>query len=598
MKTITCTLPSDDGYDTSSVRSSKPNSVSMEDGESSSEHGSEDFYKELAEISETSSEIDQKEFQQLEGKQFSRKSDNVFPLSFNHSLQHADENNVYIKSCLCGGLLSILLYIRPDALLFVGLLSLATVNLKHMFNILRCRRFYCLLGGAAGGLLVAICNDLLFFGDIILSPLNWVQFNVISGFSSTLFGESQWSFYMEEVFFKTWAVAALTSVCLIFTATVCFSQIIHIIYLTYVQLYYFIYRSNCSPHLLDNIKQFTQFAKTYRLKRYGFAILLLVMIYSCFGHKECRFLHDILILMLILASGISISIIKRVSTNSVVNERAIITIFFIAFCYNQFTSFENRGSKHESNMIENLASNQHEVDSNKCLHHMSMQKDVTGLFLERKIMATASYSILHQNIPTVFITTKEFVEYHPSRLVDTHRSCYLCSDWPKSHAKYHSINSCADVIDQSNARYLLKKIIDSPHYNYAIVSVKKSFFYPGFVKVLTTPTVALWRRTYDREAEARMMEVSAEIPQFGANVTGIEYQGEVLKLIGNYKAAVVRFQTVLKRGHLSSRVYASLAFCLHRDGDHKGMSRVLRACYKQYDKDSCNAGGRAYVLDR
>ena len=275
-------------------------------------------------------------------------------------------------------------------------------------------------------------------------------------------------------------------------------------------------------------------------------------------------------------------------------KRTIVFAALLTFATDQYASFAS-GKGYNYKTERYLQKNR---DVNQCLHRISTQNDVTGVFLESKIMACGAFSIMHQNVPILFLTAKEFVEYSPSRLAFTHRPCVLCSDWPRSRAGFHSLNTAADVIHEQNARYLFKKIVESRHYNYAVVSANKTFFYPGFIKILETPSVALWKRTFNPEAETVMARKAAGIPQYGTSMEGLVYEAEVLKQLGNYKAAIARFREALSRGHDRASIFSSLAFCLQRDGDNKHMVEVMQTCYRKYKQAECHGGGKAYILDR
>lgn len=99
------------------------------------------------------------------------------------------------RLCLAAFVGTTALYIRPDFLLSVaGLLVIAMSGCLSM----RGSQLLVITAGSCGALLGCIAIDRAFFGELVVTPVQWVSFNVLEGHAA-LTGESPALYYITDV---------------------------------------------------------------------------------------------------------------------------------------------------------------------------------------------------------------------------------------------------------------------------------------------------------------------------------------------------------------------------------------------------------------
>ncbi|RUS70684.1 hypothetical protein EGW08_021560 [Elysia chlorotica] len=587
----------------------------------------------------------------------------------------------HLWNILGGVLLSVAVYIRPDASMLVSLALLGNHKLSSTGSLLRFPSAWQVAVGGAIGLGVAAANDAVFYGAPVLTPINWIRLNLFSNTGKRLFGVLGGYFYLNGVFFRDLSMCVASGV--FFAAT--------------------------ARSVYEWLAPRQKVCVAYNTRVFGAPL-----------DTQKKLWHI-------------------VSTSS-------------------------------------------DLDTTLCMHYLSKQQDITGLFIDRNIKDTGGYSILHKNIPLLYLFGNDFVEFTNASLIKEARACviganvadivktssidkifdtnkdtdytrvgktqlesntrqnfsingklratgYRSSELKNDSANvkdrsgkinmeqytkpcevgFFSINMISDLIYKDNVVTLLQKIVGVssttrrdyqnyqdtrdnlntkqyrtqhryskqqahhpvvPQYNYVIVRADKPFLSPAFLPVHQTRTVWVWRRVNTAQSEARLRATVQSMLQHGAKhgaasgytedkvptnrpgyedhsvsekrtpeatpneshrvlvqregdgkqdspvqtmdsnsggesnhsdaivlknpMTMMEYEGETLKQLGNYWAAMIRFEAIAltSRGHdyrgkVKVSVLASMVFCLHRLGEQDRMQTVLDECVTSNSRDQC-----------
>ncbi|XP_055872008.1 uncharacterized protein LOC106073822 [Biomphalaria glabrata] len=483
-----------------------------------------------------------------------------------------------------GMVLCLSIYIRPDTALLVSVLCCSYLVRKSSITLIKNKFCICLAIGGVVGLVVAVTDDCYFYGSLTLSPLNWVSFNVISGKSGHLFGESDYLFYLRDPFILTATVILL---CLIIIVDI----LLPIFYLAldYICLDDSHIFGKAFIHLKSRISRLKHLHEFHRL---CVCAGVLLTVYSYASHKEKRFVHDVIALSLIAAACVINAILSTRLIAAICTRRTALLILLALFASVEWDRFQCAGKSSSEEWPFKDGDRDH--NTNECLLFVSQQRDVTGLFMEKNILEAGSFSLLHQKVPLMFRFSRVHIEFDYVNLVQENRSCFFnqnCS------VGYYTLNNVADLIHETNTEYLKKKIIESKHYNYAIVASNKEFFYPAFEKVFARKTMSVWRRKYASDLEAGMAESSSKIPDGGHNATLMELEAEILKQMGSYSAALRRFTSALNVTKSKVEIVASMAFCLYRMGEERRMNQMLKSCVERYAREECLQGARVRVAN-
>ncbi|CAL1532825.1 unnamed protein product [Lymnaea stagnalis] len=486
-----------------------------------------------------------------------------------------------LTSVLAGLFLALTVYVRPDASLLVSLMILTHLKFPTVLTLVLKKPFWFHVLGAIMGVAIAVADDFYFFGCFVLSPINWVKFNLFSGQTSQLFGSSGKYFYFEQIFLKDFGLSVLT---VIFTSAMIILALSDVL-----GLFNKLTGFSTTPNSLS--MPVSRLTECRGMRGQMTSVIFLTGIYSTVGHKESRFLHDVIVLYLGVLAIIITAVIRTVSCSR--HKKRFLLLAFGSFLLaNQWASLHEFEKSHP--ITGSHSSPDDGLHINQCLYYVSSQNDVRGLYMENSLLDHGSFTLLHKNVPVLFLHDRKFIEFDRRSLISSSRYCWVGTNCT---SEYYAMSSVSDLIDESNHQFILKRIIESKHFNYAIIQSDKGFFQPLFTKVLSTKTFSVWKRNYDPAEEEKMSKLSSQIPYGGTNTTLVEYEGEVLKLHGSYNAAVQRFQAALSRERVHASVYASMAFCLHRMGQVAAWRKVLRLCKQKYSEEECMDGARVRVIN-
>ena len=424
-----------------------------------------------------------------------------------------------VKLILSGFVLAILCYTRPDTFIFLALLGLCF--LIAFYNLIPLIKLFYLSATLGGGFIIGVivggAIDSYTYGSWFLSPLQWYRLNAASHIPSILYGSQSPYQYIFDIFvsYKTdmWLNVCF---CIALTLTITRSQ-------------------NMDSR---NRKSILSLVIT------SFFVL---MVYSIIGHKEIRFVHNILVVINILnafALHSTLQYVNNFLNLARKNIQAAILLFSVLFAINSYINFPQY--QKNINLPWNTVTPSDSSDINQCLHFIGQSNNVTGVFLDGSIYMTAGYSILNHDVPLITLIHHEYHEYR--------RGGYKPrSDLPyKSPNNIRVINRYSDIIDVTNIHYLLKRLLESHEYNVIVVGKKraKSFHSIGFNKKLfTTGQFSVLQRELWQEKKRKLLETGINMP-IGLNATILEYEASWLYTAGLYSKAVDRLERTI---HLSDK---------------------------------------------
>ncbi|KAK3797749.1 hypothetical protein RRG08_020142 [Elysia crispata] len=348
-----------------------------------------------------------------------------------------------LSNVSCGIILSVAVYVRPDASLLVGLALLGNHRISGTVSLLRARSAWLLALSGVLGLVLAAANDTVFYGSPILTPLNWARLNVFSNTATTLFGVSGWYFYLHRVFLRDYSMCV---------ASVVFVAAAFISFCEWVVLQHGNKLSSCKiPYVGEMVyRQPTELPIfTHRSLRVHISCVAIpTAIFTCMGHKEERFLHDVVVLFLVAVSQVFLQVVDfvlnkliylthRISRRSWNHNNVdqsegrgretahlllvfLLSTLFVSYNIHIFgASFDNQRKQwHKLSASSDL-------DTTMCMHYLSKQSDVSGVFIDRNIKDTAGYSILHKDVPLLYLLGNDFVEFTNASLIKVARSCVI-----------------------------------------------------------------------------------------------------------------------------------------------------------------------------
>ena len=348
-----------------------------------------------------------------------------------------------LSNVSCGIILSVAVYVRPDASLLVGLALLGNHRISGTVSLLRARSAWLLALSGVLGLVLAAANDTIFYGSPILTPLNWARLNVFSNTATTLFGVSGWYFYLHRVFLRDYSMCV---------ASVVFVAAAFISFCEWVVLQHGNKLSSCKiPYVGEMVyRQPTELPIfTHRSLRVHISCVAIpTAIFTCMGHKEERFLHDVVVLFLVAVSQVFLQVVDfvlnkllylthRISRRSWNHNNVdqsegrgretahlllvfLLSTLFVSYNIHIFgASFDNQRKQwHKLSASSDL-------DTTMCMHYLSKQSDVSGVFIDRNIKDTAGYSILHKDVPLLYLLGNDFVEFTNASLIKVARSCVI-----------------------------------------------------------------------------------------------------------------------------------------------------------------------------
>lgn len=448
-------------------------------------------------------------------------------------------------------------YIRPDllSLLICVLLPYMPRVLTHLKAMLSSIRIYICISGCVTGILTGILEDFLSYGSFVVTPYQWISFNVFNGYAKRMFGTMPALFYL-QIFFGNNVLLFLSVSILIVT----------------------IYTFNRTSAIHDF------------LRKTSLTFICMFLMYSLQGHKEARFLHDAIVLFYICCGLLLYILVQHLSSVvSIFSSKHLsqqVYLCFLLFCFisSQYQSVPNSTDNSVKDWTYEGKTDSHDV--NVCLDFIGQQSDVTGVFMDRDIHMTGGYTVLGQNVPWFSLINTEFREFSKeSRL----------AVWSFYGNREISITSqISNYVHIQNTPFLLKCLIRQKEYNYLVMKITRQFITRGYVEVFRYGTMHVLKRSFDSQEESYLETVEKSITD-NKNTTILKYEGQWLMSYGSYNLAENKF---IKSAEINSdlQVYQFLVELYRRKGEPVKARDAFTACKRKFVEADCLKNARKITL--
>lgn len=448
-------------------------------------------------------------------------------------------------------------YIRPDllSLLICVLLPYMPRVLTHLKAMLSSIRIYICISGCVTGILTGILEDFLSYGSFVVTPYQWISFNVFNGYAKRMFGTMPALFYL-QIFFGNNILLFLSVSILIVTI-----------------------------YTFDRTSAIHDF-----LRKTSLTFICMFLMYSLQGHKEARFLHDAFVLFYICCGLLLYILVQHLSSVvSIFSSKRLsqqVYLCFLLFCFisSQYQSVPNSTDNSVKDWTYEGKTDSHDV--NVCLDFIGQQSDVTGVFMDRDIHMTGGYTVLRQNVPWFSLINTEFREFSKeSRL----------AVWSFYGNREISITSqISNYVHIQNTPFLLKCLIRQKEYNYLVMKITRQFITRGYVEVFRYGTMHVLKRSFDSQEESYLEKVEKSITD-NKNTTILKYEGQWLMSYGSYNLAENKF---IKSAEINSdlQIYQFLVELYRRKGEPVKARDAFTACKQKFVEADCLKNARKITL--
>lgn len=370
-------------------------------------------------------------------------------------------------------------YIRPDALLVFGV-NLAFFKTRQ---ILRPANMAALSFGTCVGLAVGLGSDFNFYGWGIITPINWVNFNLIKGLS-IIFGSSSCWFYFETFFCYDLGTMALSACAMV----VC------------CMLHLKRQNDKCGVTRSSQNESDRKDSDAMLSFKSLLVFVVLLIVYSTTPHKETRFIHDVITLVFVFIADVLVNM-KYLSQHRKIYNNAIRFILLL-FTVSQWRAFPNCNSNTE--WVYQNTENVEEMNS--CIKYISEQNDVTGVFYDSSLFMTGGMSLLHHDVTLMSLMKGGFYEFgHESRKNYTKTSSSagnLNTSRPSVSVKsVNEFTRVSNFISLANSQDVVRVIIRKRDYNYLVLREDRKFLDVGFTETFRTKHYKVYKRSFDEKSE-------------------------------------------------------------------------------------------------
>lgn len=448
-------------------------------------------------------------------------------------------------------------YIRPDLLslfIFVLLPYMPRV-LTHLKAMLSSIGIYICISGCVTGILTGVLEDSLSYGSFVVTPYQWISFNVFNGYAKRMFGTMPTLYYL-HIFFGN-NILLFLSVSILFVT---------------------IYTFNKTSMIHDFLR------KTL------LTFICMFLMYSLQGHKETRFLHDAIVLFYICCGLLLYILVQQLSlevsifSSKRLSQQVYLCCLLFCFISSQYQSMPNSIDNSVKDWTYEGKTDSHDV--NVCLDFIGQQSDVTGVFVDRDIHMTGGYTVLRQNVSWFSLINTEFREFSKeSRL----------AVWSFYGNREISITSqVSNYIHIQNTPFLLKCLIRQKEYNYLVMKITRQFITRGYVAVFKYGTMRVLKRSFDSHEESYLETVEKSITD-NKNTTILKYEGQWLMSYGSYNLAENKF---IKSAEINSdlQVFQFLVELYRRKGEPVKARTAFIACKQKFVEADCLKPARKITL--
>ena len=428
---------------------------------------------------------------------------------------------LYLLWWLCvpvaGSVLGILCYVRVDLILFVTILASVTYSSRILSLITRIRAVFLVVISLGlsfiSGLILAGYTDRIFYGHWFITPIQWFRFNVHQDLATEIFGGHSWLLYIQSILIND------------------------PIFLLFILISVF-----------STLQGARTSSGTTRLKLF-ICLILLVLVYSRKGHKEVRFLHDWIVLALVFCADSILAVCSYITHRhgqETWQRTAMLLSLLTVFAASSYYRFPC--AKNGSNMHWAYKRAPDSGYVNLCLQWVGQQADATGVFVDHDIYGFGGYTIIQKRIPVIAKMNAEFREWDTVTRMPT--VSLFAVNGLKNATSFDDFRLWVMV---QNVQRLIKYLLMTPTYNYAVVSTERQFLEVGFNEIKRFGSVRVLQRDNSKKMKRQLYELGNKMP-YGKDAHILETEGWTLYTSGLYSQAVERLEAALQmdptRAHL------------------------------------------------
>eukprot|EP00058_Branchiostoma_floridae_P027972 XP_002613463.1 hypothetical protein BRAFLDRAFT_71934 [Branchiostoma floridae] len=178
---------------------------------------------------------------------------------------------------------------------------------------------------------------------------------------------------------------------------------------------------------------------------------------------------------------------------------------------------------------------------NRALSFIGRQRDTTGVFMDYPVYMTGGYTILRRDVPIIGKVQHEYREWSQKERTSLPATFTFAGAAEVSVASFSRV---AFLASEKNWLLLIRRLIDYPVYNYAIVPEGRTFLRTGFSMVERFGTVVVLRRNDSAEEIVALQKLRRKIP-IGPNASVLEGEAKTLLTLGRADMAVERLQAAI-----------------------------------------------------
>jgi hypothetical protein len=340
---------------------------------------------------------------------------------------------------------------------------------------------YAMPGGTLAFVACA-ADDMLWYGPGVISPIQWLKFNVLSGKSNKIFGYQDSSLYL----------------------TLFIDQIMDI-FVNASLIFFMVYCKWQHQELMLRFRPYCVILSTF---------MLVVLFYSLLGHKEVRFIHNTFVLFKIL-NAYSLYIILRLVSKKINMCKYVDAVLICLISVHAYNSYQNFPSANDT-LISKWTHGDAKIsrDVNACLDWLRHKNDVRGVLVDASIYDTAGLIILKHDVQIIVQVHNEFSVY------DMRNE----QGYNKGQSNVRAIFNFTDLFHWSNDVYLSKLLTMNDTYNYVISNQTNFRIFTSnfsFGKIFSYGQFNVFQRHFSKSEEVILYNLSNQLP-FGLNATVLE----------------------------------------------------------------------------
>ena len=423
---------------------------------------------------------------------------------------------------VCTFSLALSCYVRPDGVLLVCAFIVPYLRPNAVSQVLKresvAQRAVLFLLGTATGLIAGVVEDFYFYGVGVISPVNWLKFNVLSNATSQFFGTDSARLYFEEILVGN-------------------SGMVFLLGINFVGL------AASAVRVLKAVDFDENRARLVRRARLLASVLSLLVLYSLQRHKELRFVHHVIVLYLVFSAANILSVAMTVArTFSQIVSRPTALCIILLCSWSQLRGFPTVHDGTLKHWVYRGAVENYDVT--KCLNFIASQNDVRGVFFDKNIHVIGGYTFLRHDVPVLTLTFSGYHEYGFSSRTSVDRK--LSWQEPRNISVVTS-SKLSNYFSQQNKQYLLQYLIAQEEYNYLVMDAETDFLRVGYKLVFTSGLVKVVKRVGTEVEEKRLSDVVPFL-KFEAEADVLQSEARQLYAFGLKELAASRFSEAMKKG--------------------------------------------------